>query len=59
MKIICKTDRTTSGFEELLGHGCKTLEEKIDYVQRFGHIKGMPDFLLLLADDSFDCGEWV
>jgi hypothetical protein len=57
MKIISKTERTTTGYEELIGHGCKTMEEMIDFVQKYGHLDHTP--MLLLADNSFDCGEWI
>jgi hypothetical protein len=57
MKIVSRTERTTTGYEELIGHGCKTMEEMIEYVQKFGHLDHTP--MLLLADNSFDCGDWV
>jgi hypothetical protein len=57
LKIVGKTERTTSGWEELLGHGCKSDSEMIEYAAHFSGQAFCPE--LKAVPKNFDCGDWI
>jgi hypothetical protein len=50
--LVFKSDRYSSGYEEILGHGCHTDQEVEDYAAHFGGS-------FKVVDAPFDPGEFI